>query len=449
MKSMPSRALGASLPSYVLHCTDSQGEEVRLTYSPHESTLCDEAGTPLLSDVSPARHPDALAVSPASPGWKSAAPATLKIQLGMRCNYSCSYCNQASEAGSGTVTKTADAEDFLEGLDQWLEGTPERIEFWGGEPFLYFAKLRRLVPALRERCPTANFTIVTNGSLLDEEILAFIEQFDIFISVSHDGPGQHLRGPDPFDDAKQAHWLRELWRRRGSRDGGRAGRVAFNFVLTPANADIQATRRWLAERVGDDNLLVDTEGVVSVYDEDTLQGSGHWEQEDFARLGHSIRDGFANGSALKVRDLARRAQDFVESLRTRRPSSALGQKCGMDRPDQLAVDLKGHVMTCQNTGAEGKHRLGHVSALEDVKLDTATHWSHRESCLHCPVLQLCKGSCMYLHDDLFAQSCENEYQFNVAVLGGLLQRLAGLELRSISGDIRRPRPRRVIKLVPA
>lgn len=442
---MPSGAFGASSPSYILHCTDAQGKEVRLTYSPHESTLCDEAGTPLLSDCVPAEHQDAFAVSPASPGWKSAAPITLKIQLGMRCNYSCSYCNQTSEVGSATVTKTVDAEDFLEGLDQWLEGAPQRIEFWGGEPFLYFAKLKRLLPTLRERCPSANFTIVTNGSLLDEEILALIEQFDIFISVSHDGPGQHLRGPDPFDDPVRAHWLRELWRRRG----GENGRVAFNFVLTPGNADVQATRRWLAERIGDDNLLVDTEGIVSVYDEDTLHGSGRWEQEDFALLAHSIRNGFANGNALKVRDLTRRAQDFVESLRTRRPSSALGQKCGMDRPDQLAVDLKGNVMTCQNTGAEGEHRLGHVSAMEEVKLDTATHWSHRESCRHCPVLQLCKGSCMYLHGELFAQSCENEYHFNLAILGGVLQRLTGLQLQSISGDIRRPKPRRVIRLATA
>jgi hypothetical protein len=54
---------------------------------------------------------------------------------------------------------------------------------------------------------------------------------------------------------------------------------------------------------------------------------------------------------------------------------------------------------------------------------------------------------MYLHDDLFAQSCENEYQFNMALLGAVLNRLTGLTLKSVSGDIRRPRSRRVIPLV--
>jgi uncharacterized protein len=436
---------GASTPSYVLHCTNGDGEEVRLIYSPHESTLCDELGRPLLSDVLPASHGEALAVSTATPGWKSTAPATLKIQLGMSCNYSCSYCNQASQAGASAVTKTSDADEFLASLDNWLDGSPERIEFWGGEPLLYFAKLKRLVPALRQRFPATNFTIVTNGSLLDEELLAFVERHDIFLSISHDGPGQHLRGPDHFDDYERAGWLRELWRRRG----GAIGRVAFNFVLTPANADVQATRRWLAEKIGDDDLLTDTEGVVSVHDEETLHGPGRWGEQDYARLAESIVDGFVNGNALKIRDLMRRAQDFVDSLRTRRPASALGQKCGMDRPDQLAVDLKGNVLTCQNTGAEGKHRIGHVDALSEVKLDTAKHWSNRESCRYCPVIQLCKGSCMYLNDELFAESCENEYRFNVAVLGGVLQRLTGLKLQSITGEIRRPKARRVIGVATA
>lgn len=432
-------------PRYTLHCVDAEGGEVALLYSPHESTLVDANGLPLLSDVEPADFHVAPRVSPQAPGHKSAAPRTLKIQLGMRCNYSCSYCNQAAELDVGTVTRTADADAFLAGLDGWLQGEPERIEFWGGEPFLYFAKLRRLVPALRTRFPHAEFSVISNGSLIDEEILAFIEEHDLFVAVSHDGPGQHLRGPDPFDDPVRAHWLREFWRRRG----GTRRRAAFNFVLTPANADIGATRRWLAERVGDPAVLVDMEGVVTVYDERTLGGSGRWSEADYARIRTGLDAAFAGGDALQVRSIAERARDFVASLRHRRPSSALGQKCGMDEPGQLAVDLKGNVMTCQNTGAEGRHRLGHVEAMGDVRLDTATHWSHRESCGHCPVLQLCRGSCMYLHDELFAQSCENEYRFNLALLGAVLHHLTGLRLQSVSGDIRRPKPRRTIPLVAA
>jgi uncharacterized protein len=118
----------------------------------------------------------------------------------------------------------------------------------------------------------------------------------------------------------------------------------------------------------------------------------------------------------------------------------------MDEEDQLAVDLAGNVMTCQNTGAKGKHGIGSVKDLDAVRLDTAWHWSHRDTCSHCPVLQLCKGSCMFLEDELFAQSCENEYRYNTAVLAGVIKYVTGCELERIEGDIRRPRVRRAIPI---
>lgn len=430
------------MPIYVLNCVDASGHSVNLCYSPHQSTLTDKDGKSLLSDVVAAPFVTAAVVSPDAPGCKSTSPRTLKIQLGLNCNYTCSYCNQASEVGSGTVTKTADADDFLQNLSEWIKNSPERIEFWGGEPFLYFAKLKKLVPELRARFPNADFSIVTNGSLLDDEILDFIDTFDIYISVSHDGPGQHLRGPDPFDDVERAKWLRQLWLRRGRNQH----RVSFNVVLTPANADIRATRQWLANKLDDDDLMLDAEGVVSVYDDQTLAGSGRWSQADYALLRDSIVDGFVDGQALKFRGIAHKARDFIESIKTQRPATTLGQKCGMDDPREMAVDLQGNVMTCQNTGAKGKHKIGHVSAMNDVRLDTATHWSHRESCNYCPVLQLCKGSCMFLNGDLFAQSCENEYHYNMAILAGVLKSVTGLTLQSVTGDIRRPKIKRVIPL---
>lgn len=429
-------------PRYLLHCRTGEGDKVELTYSPHTGELTDAAGRPLLADVQPRDFEQAHAISPTSPGRKSREVATLKIQLGMRCNYSCSYCNQASAAPDATVTRTADAQAFVTGLDTWLQGEPERIEFWGGEPLLYFAKLQRLVPALRERFPRATCAMVTNGSLLDEDILEFIERFDLQVAVSHDGPGHHLRGPDPFQDPARAHWLRQLWRRRG----GRRGRVTFNVVLTPRNADIGATRAWLASQLGDEEIALDTEGVVSVYDEGTLRGAGHWTAQDYQRLRASIVDGFASGAALRYLSIRQKAKDFILSLQQQRPASALGQKCGMDLPGELAVDLQGNVMTCQNTGARGKHRIGHVSRLDEVALTTATHWSHRDACRHCPVLQLCKGGCMYQEDEHFAQSCENEYHYNLAVLEGVLWKLAGLRLEKVTGDIRRARPRRRIPI---
>jgi len=113
----------------------------------------------------PATDNDAPAFSPDAPIVGKDQPRILKIQLGLGCNYSCSYCSQGGQKAENTGT--ADARDFLVNLDKWLTEAPEKIEFWGGEPFLYWHKIKVLVPALRERFPDARLSIVSNGSLLD------------------------------------------------------------------------------------------------------------------------------------------------------------------------------------------------------------------------------------------------------------------------------------------
>lgn len=73
--------------------------------------------------------------------------------------------------------------------------------------------------------------------------------------------------------------------------------------------------------------------------------------------------------------LGERINEFYASIQRRRPIDALGQKCGMDSPDAIAVDLRGNVMTCQNTGAKGVHKIGHVADFDAIALDTATHFA--------------------------------------------------------------------------
>ena len=140
-----------------------------MRYNPHTS---EAEGLPLL--VEPGVFVPAPRVAKDKPLGKSRSPRILKIQLGLSCNYACSYCNQAFQIADATVSKLVDVEHFLVQLDSWITDAPESIELWGGEPFLYWAKIKRLIPALAERFPAARFSIITNGSLLSREKLDFI-----------------------------------------------------------------------------------------------------------------------------------------------------------------------------------------------------------------------------------------------------------------------------------
>ena len=142
------------------------GSRHHVRYNPHTSE-CE--GLPL--PVEPGIFAPVPCVAKDKPLGKSRAPRILKIQLGLSCNYACSYCSQAFQIADATVSKLADVEHFLTQLDSWIADAPEKIELWGGEPFLYSAKIKRLIPALAERFPAARVSIVTNGSLLSREKL--------------------------------------------------------------------------------------------------------------------------------------------------------------------------------------------------------------------------------------------------------------------------------------
>jgi uncharacterized protein len=400
-----------------LEARDGSCRDIR--YNPHTSEI---EGIDL-GNIDARDWLTAPRVSKSTPIGKSRAPKVLKIQLGLSCNYSCSYCSQAFQIGDATVSKLTDVDAFLSNLGVWLEGAPERIELWGGEPFVYWAKLKRLIPALAERFPEAQFLIITNGSLLTREKLDLITEYDIDIGLSHDGPGQGQRGPDPLEDPEQRRWIEALLAER-------KGHVSINTVLTVQNHDLEAIKAWFQKRLGLD-VPISLEGVVNVYDAATLLGAGRFEEADLHALRRSVFESL-------VRDpgnfgLDKRVRDFIQSLKVRRPIEALGQKCGMDRPEHIAVDLQGNVMTCQNTGAKGEHKIGHVDDFDAIALDTATHFAFRDECMTCPVVQLCKGSCMFLEGEFFKQSCANEFAFNMGIMMAAMWHLTGMVVVGVKG----------------
>lgn len=396
---------------YDLTLEARDGSRHLMRYNPHTSA-CE--GLPLA--VNPGIFAPVPRVAKDKPLGKSRAPRVLKIQLGLSCNYACSYCSQAFQIADATVSKLADVAQFLEELDTWITAAPEKIELWGGEPFLYWAKIKRLVPALAARFPGAQVSIITNGSLLDREKLDFIAAHDIAITISHDGPGQHLRGPDPFDDPEKRRWIDALLAERPKSTG-------FNAVLTREHHDLQALKAWFADRVGPD-VSLGLEGVVNVYDAATAIGTGRFEPAELNSLTRSIFEALVEDP--NAFGLGERIDEFYASIQRQRPIEALGQKCGMDREDTIAVDLRGNVMTCQNTGAKGVHKIGHVGDFDAIALDTATHFAFRPECMACPVVQLCKGSCMFLEGEFFAQSCANEFAFNMGIMMAAVWHLTGM-----------------------
>jgi sulfatase maturation enzyme AslB (radical SAM superfamily) len=124
----------------------------------------------------------------------------LALVLTAQCNLRCSYCYQNAKKPQSMTWET-----LRSSLDLVL-GSHHReaeIMFLGGEPFLEFPMMRRAVEYVErnrpeEKCVT--FSVGTNGTLLTDEILAFLEKHRFNLQLSFDGidKAQDLRGRETF-----------------------------------------------------------------------------------------------------------------------------------------------------------------------------------------------------------------------------------------------------------
>lgn len=117
-----------------------------------------------------------------------------RIQLGLKCNMSCKYCEQSDRENERWVSSLKDVPAFMERLKASSIKVHGVIELWGGELFVYWKTLQKLVPELRKLYPKVRFAIITNGTLINEEKIAFCETYGVSLTFSHDGPGYHLGG---------------------------------------------------------------------------------------------------------------------------------------------------------------------------------------------------------------------------------------------------------------
>ncbi len=425
------------------HCSDPQKttDIVYLYYNNKTSSLTYDNGLPVAKVRKKIHKPFSHYTSKNDPASKVRAVKTLKIQLGLTCNYGCTYCSQRF-VPRAAVTSLADADAFLDGLPDWIDAPADgdgfRIEFWGGEPFVYYAAMKKLAESLRKTYPKAEFLVITNGSLLNKEINQWLDETGFVVGISHDGPGQHVRGPDPLKDPIQLEIIRDLFNRLYPK-----GRISFNSMIHKGNQSRAAVAAYFKEFFGHDAFMIGEGGFIDAYDEGGAQNSLPAEESVLYR--RNTYKEFISGRAKNFQILSSRVEEFINSLETLRPADVLGQKCGMDDPETVAVDLKGNVVTCQNVSHVSKalngesHKVGHISDLAGVALKTSTHWKHRPECGECPVLQLCKGNCMMLEGDLWEVSCNNAYSDLIPALAGVIHYMTGyhvFKIEPLTGSLR-------------
>ena len=356
----------------------------------------------------------------------------LKIQLGLSCNYSCDYCSQKFvERAPETSKKDIDA--FLDKLNvlEFDEETGLKVEFWGGEPFVYWKTFKPLAEALLDRFSSwkrkPQYSVITNGSILTDDMIDWLMKYNFQVSISHDGPGQSVRGPDPFDDPEQKKRLIGFYRMMTRLRKG----ISFNSMLNSKNQSRKAIYDWFVEQTGDPDVRLGEGTIVDAYDEDGITNSLTSLKEHFEFRKTAFKDIYTTQGKIGFSGILAKIDNFSQAVLSQASSKYLGQKCGMDNEHVLAVDMRGNVMTCQNvssleTGKNGEsHHGGNLDDYDNVAIKTSTHWSNREECPKCPVLHICKGACMFLDKKFWEISCANAYSDNIPLFALAFEKITG------------------------
>ena len=109
-------------------------------------------------------------------------PTSILLGITNQCQLSCNYCfvQQNEENMSLEI-----AEQALQWLKADNEGNELSVAFFGGEPLLQFNNL--IKPLVEKYKSEFNWSITTNGVLLDEDVVDFLYQNHITPLLSFDG----------------------------------------------------------------------------------------------------------------------------------------------------------------------------------------------------------------------------------------------------------------------
>ena len=159
------------------------------------------------------------------------------------CNLRCAYCQSCGSYSERQVPKhellsfevARKALDFVKASSKLSDKVV--ITFYGGEPLLNWSVIQQCVTYARTAFHPkhVNFILITNGTLLNEEICRFLIAHDFKLTVSLDGPQpihdryrREISGRGTFETIRQ-----NLQRLQALNPAYFRDRVRFNLVMAP------------------------------------------------------------------------------------------------------------------------------------------------------------------------------------------------------------------------
>lgn len=349
---------------------------------------------------------------------KSNAPVGLRILFGHACNYSCGYCLQKDIGNPNERPENKNLQPFIDSIEKNLDlQNLQKVEFWGGEPFLYWNDIKAVMKYLDKKGRV--FYVATNGSPLRQKHIDFFSTLEslVTIGISHDGPGQEqMRGEDIFNKASVVESIKQM--------DALYPKImyCFNTVVTKANYDVFKINDYFKDVAKRLDLKNHKMGISlgKNYDETNSVNSSEYiiGKEDYKKFEEILTEytnqyikqlkarGDKKDNALLDCSYTQDLREYALALKHKTPVTNT-TNCGADAALILSMDIQGNIRLCPH--ASEKYIAGHIDNLKGIRiiqLDLKRKTSH---CQDCNVRPLCKSSCpIKFPDEVFLQNCRIE-----------------------------------------
>lgn len=366
---------------------------------------------------------------------KTKSPKTIKILFGDACNFRCKYCRQDEHKKKEHISKER-LDNFISLLKNNLDlNQLIKVEFWGGEPLLYWEELQYLKKNFFDHINSNMiYHLTTNGSLITNEIVnEFISGPNYMIKLSHDGPGQFLRTQDPLvlhpDEIKLLH--RELSPRN---------LFFINTVLTWECLSPGKIVNYFREKIDPFIKIMKIEPSIP-YNEHaskyTLRDCDFKEYEE--TFYHDLMMEDLLGSVNEYQELFNFFMYSINQPRISKTKPVYNfseAKCHEVQKVTLSLDLDGNIMPCQVYDKDSMC-LGNIRELDKSIYTLPLIVNRKRMCRNCPVLSLCRGVCPYMQDlQAIDKNCKVRFHTYFTLLKYFMKFVMMLDLDHFEGDFR-------------
>jgi len=364
---------------------------------------------------------------------KTRNPVALRILFGHACNYSCSYCMQKDIGNPNERAKSIHIDSFINNVKLLNLDNLERVELWGGEPFLYWNDIKEVMTQLDKE--GLHFFISTNGSPLRQKHIDFFKTLKatIALGISHDGPGQEaLRGEEILNKPHIQKVLKQLDNLYPK------VQFSFNTVISNTNWNLFKINAFFYKFVRElglknttlsftlgrsydktdsknsfDCVVEDLQGFEELCNDYIDKCIRQLKEEGLSKSLPILQSNIFNGSAGSIK--------YAQLMRSIIPIT-MTSNCGADAKDVLSLDTQGNIRLCPHT----EYISGNITSLNSFEvggMDLTKKISH---CGNCSVKRLCKSSCpINFPSKTFLKNCRAEKIWYGAIQLGAFALLFG------------------------